>query len=480
MSERRYIRKCWFIGLLVALLVLGAEAQDNKSMAVFKVKDNKIYLVISKNLGMNALAGFTRQYNLSDIGLYQLLGSGVDDSLKKNGWNIAADQSTYIVTKPIAGVNDLGNAEDKIIFSAIPTPENWRVMGGNKIIYGVNQFRNYQSVKQEDGIVYFYLKGYDRARKVRLAGNFTNWQYGAFPMTRTEDGWMVKVKLDPNVYYYKFIVNENGWMTDPANDLRENDGRGNINSMVFITNKSFSLKGYEQAQQVYIAGSFNNWDQQSIPMKRTDKGWQIDMYLSEGTYQYEFIVDGKVIRANDANIGDNRSVTAIGNAYPFMLKGFTDAHRVAVAGNFNDWKSDQLFMKRTADGWVLPYVLGPGNYQYKFIVDGRWITDPANNNIVDDGKGNENSFMVIGANFTFRLNGFQNARRVFLAGDFNDWSERGIPMIKTNGGWEGKVYLGKGKHRYKFIVDGKWILDPDNKQWEQNEFGTGNSVIWLD
>ena len=35
-----------------------------------------------------------------------------------------------------------------------------------------------------------------------------------------------------------------------------------------------------------------------------------------------------------------------------------------------------------------------------------------------------------------------------------------------------------GVCRYKFVVDaGEWILDPSNKQIEENEFNTGNNVL---
>jgi hypothetical protein len=36
-----------------------------------------------------------------------------------------------------------------------------------------------------------------------------------------------------------------------------------------------------------------------------------------------------------------------------------------------------------------------------------------------------------------------------------------------------------GNSEYKFIVDGKWILDPDNKLYEENQYGTGNSVLCI-
>ncbi|MBC8172950.1 MAG: hypothetical protein H7X71_03495, partial [Chitinophagales bacterium] len=40
--------------------------------------------------------------------------------------------------------------------------------------------------------------------------------------------------------------------------------------------------------------------------------------------------------------------------------------------------------------------------------------------------------------------------------------------------------LPPGKYIYKFVVDGNWILDPDNPHMEENEFGNGNSVLWIE
>jgi hypothetical protein len=52
-------------------------------------------------------------------------------------------------------------------------------------------------------------------------------------------------------------------------------------------------------------------------------------------------------------------------------------------------------------------------------------------------------------------------------------------MKKVNDGWMVELFLPVGKCLYKFIVDGQWIIDPGNKLWEQNEFGTGNSLLWV-
>lgn len=91
-----------------------------------------------------------------------------------------------------------------------------------------------------------------------------------------------------------------------------------------------------------------------------------------------------------------------------------------------------------------------------------------------------NAYFIIQPNYTFRLKGFNNAKNVFLAGDFNDWSPDTFLMKREGDEWVFTVHLSPGKHVYKFVVDGKWILDPGNKLWEQNEHDTGNSVLWIE
>jgi 1,4-alpha-glucan branching enzyme len=69
---------------------------------------------------------------------------------------------------------------------------------------------------------------------------------------------------------------------------------------------------------------------------------------------------------------------AIGDTMYFVLEGFTNARMVYLTGNFNAWNERELAMQKTPTGWQLPYVLAQGNYEYKYIVDGQWITDPSN------------------------------------------------------------------------------------------------------
>jgi len=88
--------------------------------------------------------------------------------------------------------------------------------------------------------------------------------------------------------------------------------------------------------------------------------------------------------------------------------------------------------------------------------------------------------LVIDPNYTFKLKGFTEAKNVFLAGDFNHWDPKAYAMKKEGDVWIFPVHLSVGKHLYKFIVDNKWIIDPSNPLWEQNEYDNGNSVLWIE
>ncbi len=80
-------------------------------------------------------------------------------------------------------------------------------------------------------------------------------------------------------------------------------------------------------------------------------------------------------------------------------------------------------------------------------------------------------------NTTFRLKGYPNARVVAVAGSFNDWKQSQVLCGKEGEGWVCRMDLAPGKYTYKFIIDGDWILDPDNASTESDERGFENSVL---
>jgi pullulanase len=57
-----------------------------------------------------------------------------------------------------------------------------------------------------------------KADRVRVAGSFTSWGEGAIEMAKNANGiWQLTLPLKPGSYQYKFIVGDNGWITDPGN-----------------------------------------------------------------------------------------------------------------------------------------------------------------------------------------------------------------------------------------------------------------------
>ena len=75
---------------------------------------------------------------------------------------------------------------------------------------------------------------------------------------------------------------------------------------------------------------------------------------------------------------------------------------------------------------------------------------------------------------------FEQATRVLIAGDFNNWTPESTPMVRTPAGrgtWTMSLPLRPGRYRYRFIVDGKWVTDPNNKYVETNQFGELNNIV---
>jgi chromosome partitioning protein len=72
-----------------------------------------------------------------------------------------------------------------------------------------------------------------------------------------------------------------------------------------------------------------------------------------------------------------------------------EAKKVYVVADFNEWKigSTPLEQSDTSGVWKGVVPLKKGRYEYKFYVDGKWVTDPA----PEDGKNEfgENSFIEI-------------------------------------------------------------------------------------
>ncbi len=68
--------------------------------------------------------------------------------------------------------------------------------------------------------------------------------------------------------------------------------------------------------------------------------------------------------------------------------------------------------------------------------------------------------------------------KVFVAGSFNGWNPTQLPMPESpKGEYKITMTLQPGRHEYKFVVNGEWILDPLCSDCHPNSVGSLNSVV---
>jgi len=74
---------------------------------------------------------------------------------------------------------------------------------------------------------------------------------------------------------------------------------------------------------------------------------------------------------------------------------------------------------------------------------------------------------------------FDSAQNVVVAGDFNNWSPVSTPLNPQGrpGEFRASLPLKPGRYRYRLVVDGRWITDPNNQYVEANQFGELNNVF---
>jgi len=94
------------------------------------------------------------------------------------------------------------------------------------------------------------------------------------------------------------------------------------------------------------------------------------------------------------NAAAKKTKTAI-SSIEFKLVA-PDAKTVYLVGDFNDWNTSQYRLRRYKDGtYKKKLQLKPGRYQYLFLVDGEWWTDPEHPERKPNPFGSENSVITV-------------------------------------------------------------------------------------
>lgn len=153
---------------------------------------------------------------------------------------------------------------------------------------------------------------------------------------------------------------------------------------------------------VYLAGTMNGWSMTANPMTNDGNNiYSCTVTLERGTYEYKFVVNGgwindpsnsHYVSGGDNNIVGVGSPEINGKEVTFYYLSDT-ATTVNLAGTMNGWSTTATALTEETEG-VFSYTttLAFGYYEYKYVVDGNWLTDPLNSSYTSDGN---NSVFVI-------------------------------------------------------------------------------------
>uniref|UniRef100_A0AC35TG74 AMPKBI domain-containing protein n=1 Tax=Rhabditophanes sp. KR3021 TaxID=114890 RepID=A0AC35TG74_9BILA len=112
-------------------------------------------------------------------------------------------------------------------------------------------------------------------------------------------------------------------------------------------------------------------------------------------YEDECPVQVKISK-NDLNSSTPSIQFSENNEYPVVFKwqgGTTNHKNVYISGSWDQWKRKIPMVKSTQDFSTI-INLHPGNYEYKYLVDGKWVVDDKVKKVINT-MGSENNHVSI-------------------------------------------------------------------------------------
>jgi glycosidase len=167
---------------------------------------------------------------------------------------------------------------------------------------------------------------------VHCAGTFNGWDRSATPMKR-ESGreWKVSINLAPGKHSYKFVLDGNEWITDPKATKNEDDGNGNLNSVLIVLPADYAVKASPVDGQVAQSGllhlpeiNHRNWDLGELTLRLRTRANDVDGVEVHGKSQRY-----PMLRTHQDDLYDHYEVQI-----PWNRKGELDYHfRLKISSN---------------------------------------------------------------------------------------------------------------------------------------------------
>ncbi|WP_235297239.1 glycogen-binding domain-containing protein [Portibacter marinus] len=274
------------VSILVLLFLskLGFGQQEAPSYSISN--DSVIYEFSPEQLDSLYSVPYDLVHDFDSIQLSEFIALGTKETLLDKGWKIKRSANGRLQIKK--HLDDF-MADFTFLDKYRILPDYWKLP--RSVLDSSLYERDPLFDKDEEGNTTFYIEGHEDAEKVILAGSFNGWNEQELKMNKIENGWELTLQLQPGIYEYKFIVDE-VWTHDLNNSLNLENEHKTLNSILLIgEDVTFRLPNESQAKEVYLSGSFNNWDEKSLPMQKIGDRWQLELKLPPGKHYYKFIVD---------------------------------------------------------------------------------------------------------------------------------------------------------------------------------------------
>ena len=116
----------------------------------------------------------------------------------------------------------------------------------------------------------------------------------------------------------------------------------------------------------------------------------VAVYAVDATTSRRRALPGSLAEADGSKSTGPAEVVQV--RFVLVAKG---ARKVGIAGDFNGWNAEGTVLENV-DGqgtFVATVPLGHGAHEYMFLVDGKWMTDPAAGETRPDGFGQTNAVL---------------------------------------------------------------------------------------
>ena len=301
MSGRiQHITRIIFLVLTGVFMTIAGNAQDIKNPYYFE-GDDVVFVFDVRNYAKALLGENALKVDFADLGIYDVAVTGQFNNWNKKGWKMSKlDDFTFELRKHLHDFNDAFPLDFRYIINGryiadieglVTDPRQFE----DNFLEDIYKVDLSVIKVAEDGNVVFFLNEHYSANEVILAGTFNGWNEHELKMNKVAAGWELKANLPPGRYEYKFIV-DGEWMHDPVNKEKIKNEHETFNSVLYVTTPvTFTLDGYADAKEDFLAGEFNNWDGHKHQMVRMGDVWTTTLPLFGGKQTYKFVVDGKWI-----------------------------------------------------------------------------------------------------------------------------------------------------------------------------------------